>query len=186
MNIKHLLKTQMNIPNIITLLRLPLILLFMGVFFFYKGANINRILLLILLISSFTDILDGFIARKYNMISDFGKILDPFCDKVTQFGIMICFCLSDKLLLFNLLTFFLIEFSVIYFGILVFIKDKKFVFADNVGKITTVLYYVFILIYLILGFNLFTIINLVVLCSLVRLLNYVSKYLCSEINKNNK
>ena len=45
---------------------------------------------LFLLISGFTDIADGFIARRFNMISNFGKALDPVADKLTQFALLVC------------------------------------------------------------------------------------------------
>ena len=44
----------------------------------------------LVLVSALTDILDGVIARKYNMVSDLGKVLDPICDKVTHAALMIC------------------------------------------------------------------------------------------------
>jgi CDP-diacylglycerol--glycerol-3-phosphate 3-phosphatidyltransferase len=78
----------MNLPNKITLARICLIPLMVIIPFInipgtWLNVPIEKILiLLIFLIASFTDYLDGYYARKYNMITDFGKFLDPIADKL--------------------------------------------------------------------------------------------------------
>lgn len=78
----------MNLPNKITLARICLIPLmviipFLNIQGIWFGVPIsNLIILAIFLIASFTDYLDGYIARKYNLITDFGKFLDPIADKL--------------------------------------------------------------------------------------------------------
>ena len=58
---------------------------------YWKGSYDVAVGLLIL--SAITDALDGVIARKFNMVSDLGKMLDPFCDKLTQGALLICLAL---------------------------------------------------------------------------------------------
>ena len=72
------------VPNILTMARFVLI-----PFIIYFILTNNYILaFLFLTISGITDILDGYIARKYNLISNFGKLIDPLADKSTQVAIL--------------------------------------------------------------------------------------------------
>ena len=70
-----------NIPNILTIIR------FILVPFIYTSVINKHFLtaLIIFTISALTDILDGYIARKFNYITDIGKLMDPLADKLTQF-----------------------------------------------------------------------------------------------------
>ena len=71
----------MNLPNKLTLLRIILIPVFMGVLYWgFPGAT--YVALVIFIIASLTDMLDGKIARKYNLVTDFGKFADPLADKM--------------------------------------------------------------------------------------------------------
>ena len=71
----------MNLPNKLTMLRIILIPFFMGVL--YMGfPGCQWVALAIFIVASFTDLLDGKIARKYNLVTDFGKFADPLADKM--------------------------------------------------------------------------------------------------------
>ena len=71
----------MNLPNKLTLLRIILIPVFMVVLYLgFPGAT--WVALAIFIIASLTDLLDGKIARKYNLVTDFGKFADPLADKM--------------------------------------------------------------------------------------------------------
>ena len=92
MHIKDWKKEVFTIPNLLSLFRLALIPVYAHI---YLGATERRQFLiagLILAISCLTDLIDGKIARRFNMISTLGKILDPIADKLTQF--VLTFCLS--------------------------------------------------------------------------------------------
>ncbi len=82
----------MNLPNKLTLLRVALIPFF--VLFLLAGITKFSVLiaLLIFAAASFTDLLDGKIARKYNLITDFGKFLDPLADKALVMAALVGFC----------------------------------------------------------------------------------------------
>ncbi len=71
----------MNIPNILTTLRVLLIPVF--IFFFCSDLAYGHVVaMVIFVVASLTDFLDGYLARKWNLVSNFGKIMDPFADKL--------------------------------------------------------------------------------------------------------
>lgn len=77
----------MNLPNKLTLIRIVLVpvcmaLTLMGHFYVALG---------VFAIASITDFFDGYIARKYNLVTSFGKIMDPLADKILVFGALLCF-----------------------------------------------------------------------------------------------
>lgn len=81
----------MNLPNKLTILRvctIPFFLLFMEVEVF--GAADKYIALALFLIASITDAMDGHIARKYNLVTNFGKFMDPLADKLLVCSSLIC------------------------------------------------------------------------------------------------
>ena len=88
----------MNLPNKLTLGRIvviPFFVFFLTYNFFYD-PNISRIISAMLFISaSFTDFLDGYLARSRNLITDFGKFMDPLADKFLILGAMFAICFSD-------------------------------------------------------------------------------------------
>jgi cardiolipin synthase len=78
MTVKDYIKRNLNLPNALTLLRLFLVPVY--VFLFVLGQKYAA--LLVFLVASLTDMLDGQIARRFNLITDFGKLMDPLADKV--------------------------------------------------------------------------------------------------------
>lgn len=84
----------MTLASKITLIRVAFIPVYM-VFMYLSGGNANLwmwIALGIFILASITDFVDGYIARKYNQISDFGKFLDPLADKLLTIAAMVIFC----------------------------------------------------------------------------------------------
>lgn len=90
-------KQRMNLPNRLTLLRIiliPIIVIIPEINYlnqeFFSGVTLaNFIVLIIFCIASFTDFLDGYLARKYNLVTDFGKFMDPLADKLLVFAAFI-------------------------------------------------------------------------------------------------
>lgn len=81
----------MNLPNKLTVLRVILIPFFVVFLLLSPGNDLFKwISLAIFIIASLTDMLDGKIARKYNLITDFGKFMDPLADKLLVCSAMIC------------------------------------------------------------------------------------------------
>lgn len=83
----------MNLPNKLTLLRFVLVPVFM-VFMYLDNPYSYLIGLIVFAAASFTDFLDGNIARKYNMVTDFGKFMDPLADKLLTTVALIYLCLN--------------------------------------------------------------------------------------------
>lgn len=72
----------MNIANKLTLARMIMVPFFLVAVYFEKDSQVLPISAIIFAVASFTDFLDGYLARKYNLITDFGKFMDPLADKV--------------------------------------------------------------------------------------------------------
>ena len=79
----------LTLPNLLSFLRIPMAFLF---YYFYNWGNGTGVILaaVTLLVSALTDLLDGKIARHFHQVSEFGKILDPVADKVTQATFILC------------------------------------------------------------------------------------------------
>ena len=80
----------MNLPNKLTLSRIALTFVFM-VFLFSKGFLFRYLALVTFIIASFTDFYDGHIARSRNLITDFGKLMDPIADKILVLAAFLAF-----------------------------------------------------------------------------------------------
>lgn len=91
----------MNLPNKLTILRVIMIPFF--VFFMlvnltdYIGSAGKYIALAIFVVASFTDFLDGYLARRDNLVTNFGKFMDPLADKLLVCSALICLVNNDKL-----------------------------------------------------------------------------------------
>lgn len=137
----------MNIPNILTTIRFFLIPVFYTIYF----SSINNsmaIAVIIFLISGITDILDGHIARKYNLVTKWGTVLDPLADKLMILTVLFCLSSSKIIPLWIFLLILLKEAFMIIGGINLF-KYQKVIPAKYYGKISTVLFYlsVFIMVF---------------------------------------
>jgi CDP-diacylglycerol--glycerol-3-phosphate 3-phosphatidyltransferase len=136
-------KQVLTIPNALSLFRLVLAILFLGIYQRYGGMEENRVLLTwIVIISGITDFLDGKIARKFNMVSELGKFLDPIADKVTQ-GVLLLCLLPDYPLTKPILLLFILKEA--YMGIIgtnLVIKTKENEGAQWYGKVSTAVFYV--------------------------------------------
>ena len=126
-----------QIPNILTISRFIL-----TPFIFIAIIEKNFLLALILLIvSGLTDVLDGFIARKFNFISNFGKLIDPLADKFTQIGTLIALAFIDVIPYWILIVVFIKEALMI--ACASFLYGKKLVVSSRwYGKLATVLFYI--------------------------------------------
>ena len=79
---------KMNLPNKLTVLRLILVPIFVVVMMVSSALWASAVGLILFIIASLTDMLDGKIARKYNLVTDFGKFMDPLADKFMVIGAM--------------------------------------------------------------------------------------------------
>ena len=125
----------MNLPNKLTLLRIILIPVFMVVLYLgFPGAS--WVALAIFIIASLTDLLDGKIARKYNLVTDFGKFADPLADKMLVTAAMLWFVEIGQMPAWALLIVIIREFAVS--GLRMLASDQGRVIAAGwSGKVKT-------------------------------------------------
>lgn len=120
-----------NIPNIISTLRIMLAIIFPFIFI----ANKINLAFIIFVTAAISDALDGFLARKWNVISDYGKRIDPIADKYLSCSALILISIFENALLSIVL---ILEFIIIINNILLYAK-KKNIYVSKSGKIKTVL-----------------------------------------------
>lgn len=129
-----------HIPNALTLLRFLLVPVFLFMMFIYRGPNGSLFGLIIFALASLTDYVDGYLARKWKVISDFGKIMDPLADKLLVLTALAALCLLPPFRL-NILIFVIILIREAGITILreIFQNRGVVVPADNLGKLKTVM-----------------------------------------------
>lgn len=134
-------KEIMTIPNLLSLFRLVLIPLYVVIYLNAQSPKEYFLAGTILAASCLTDMIDGQIARRCNMITNLGKVLDPFADKATQFTLTLCLSLKYPSLRFVLVLFVVKESFQLIAMILNYRKGKVLPGALFAGKVcTTVLF----------------------------------------------
>ncbi len=123
-------------PNILTAFRFalipPVVILFM--------MERRIISLALYLLASLTDLIDGKLARKYGMISNWGKAMDPLADKLLLLSVIVCMYIVGDLPLAIILIVLGKELVMILGGIILYGKDRLVIPSNVVGKIGTVLF----------------------------------------------
>lgn len=130
-------KVQSNfltIPNCLSFFRIALIPIIVWLYivkheYWWAGG--------ILILSGLTDLLDGYIARKYQLISDLGKVLDPIADKLTQFTVFICLLTRFPLMIIPLILLVVKESFATISGYFVVKRVGEVFMAKWHGKIST-------------------------------------------------
>ncbi len=137
MHIHDWKKQLFTIPNILSLFRLLLVPVY--IIIYLKGYYLTAAI--ILAVSCLTDAVDGHIARRYNMITNLGKILDPLADKVTQFALIICIAIRHPILWSIIGLFVAKELFQIIAGYIILRHGRILKGAQFSGKVcTTILF----------------------------------------------
>lgn len=132
-----------NVPNALTILRMILIPVF--VILFFSGSTpaetdaYRKWSLAVFLLASFTDCLDGMIARKYNLITDFGKLFDPLADKLMVCTALVCQGIAG---VFPWLAIFVVmakELLLVLGGVFM-LKKQIVVYSNYFGKVAQVFF----------------------------------------------
>lgn len=124
------------IPNTLTIIRFLLIPIIL-----YTVVSGNYLLALVLFtLSGITDVADGFIARKFNLISNFGKLMDPLADKLTQISMLTILVLNNMIPIWILIIVVLKEIAMVCGASFLYGKDVV-VYSRWYGKLATVLFY---------------------------------------------
>jgi len=130
----------MNLPNKLTLLRIILVPLF--VVLFYKELYLYA--LIVFVVASITDTLDGNIARKYHMITNFGKLMDPLADKILVYAAITLFVERGWCPAYILIVILAREFLVA--GVrLIAASNGNVIAADIYGKLKTIFQMVWVI-----------------------------------------
>lgn len=131
----------MSIPNILTIFRIFLIPIFITLFFAETDNNLTYAFI-VFFIAGITDILDGYIARRFNMVSDIGKVLDPLADKMMLISVLICLASIKLIPIWLLIIVMLKELTMVYGGIYLYFSNTKIIIPSNkFGKLATIAFY---------------------------------------------
>lgn len=128
----------MNLPNQLTLARLVLTAVFVAVVSIPTLPERYSIGLILFIIAAFTDFLDGYIARKHNLITNFGKLMDPLADKVLMCSAFVILTRHQQLPAWIVIAILSREFLVTGLRLLA-TSQGAVLAADSMGKLKTVL-----------------------------------------------
>ncbi len=123
-----------KIPNILCYIRILLVPLF--IYLYLKEQYISAALFVML--AAATDVLDGYIARNFNMITDWGKFIDPVADKLMQFSMLIVTIFKVHWVLILVILFALKEIILLIIGVYIYHKDYSLNGANWAGKLCTI------------------------------------------------
>lgn len=135
---RYNVKDAFLIPNILCYVRILLIPIFTILYVndYYVPAAV------VVAISGITDMLDGLIARKCNMITDLGKLIDPVADKFTQAALLLCLLSRYRMMYIVVAVFFVKELAMCAMGIFSAYKKRKLDGAKWFGKVSTIIQFV--------------------------------------------
>lgn len=129
------MRQNWNVPNVLTLIRLVLVPVY--VVLFAIGEKYSA--LTVFLLASFTDLLDGRIARKYNLITDFGKLMDPLADKVMVVTAMCSMAIGSKtisaVIPWAAVIILFIKEMIMVVGSAIMLRYQIVVYSTMVGKV---------------------------------------------------
>ncbi len=134
----------MNLPNKLTVTRLVLVPLFFIVFLVGEYTSLKApamvIMLIIYIVAELSDLLDGKIARKRGLVTDLGKVMDPFADTLTHITYFVTFLSLSIMPLWAFILIMWREFSILFIRMLLAKYAGKAMPANIFGKAKTVLY----------------------------------------------
>ncbi|MCI8441127.1 MAG: CDP-alcohol phosphatidyltransferase family protein [Provencibacterium sp.] len=130
-----------SIPNLLSMLRIFILPFFVWAYLWAEPKTGYPLSCILLVLSGLSDLLDGFIARRFDMVTDVGKILDPVADKLTQITILLCLTLRYPSFLPLLLVFALKELLMLTGGLLLLHRHIHPGSAKWFGKIATCFFY---------------------------------------------
>lgn len=183
----------MNVPNVLTIIRLFMVPCF--VLCFVKGSEQTMAhgvvyAAVLFILAALTDILDGYIARKYNQITDFGKLADPLADKMMQVAAIACLAIYERISAWIFYVFLVKEMLMVLGGATLLKKSKFVVYSKWSGKIATVVLFLCIIVIMLcpqIGMKTATIMMCVcIVFTLVALFNYLQMYLNVKENRLQK
>ncbi len=124
-----------TVPNMMSFFRIVLIPF---IIWAYLGLKSVPVTVILIAVSAVTDILDGWVARKFNQVSEFGIFIDPVADKLTQGALLICLIPRYKLIIALVVVFVIREAIMFFAGLKVKLVTDKLQSAKWYGKVNTV------------------------------------------------
>ena len=169
----------MNLPNKLTVSRVILIIPFVICMTFGSTGNIRFLALAIFIVASLTDLLDGYLARKNHLVTNFGKFMDPLADKLLVSAALICLASLNKLPAWMVIIIISREFAISGFRLIA--SDNGIVIAAGWwGKFKTVSQMIMIILLIADLGGVFTILEqifiwLALILTIVSLIDYIWK-----------
>ncbi|MDR1131139.1 MAG: CDP-alcohol phosphatidyltransferase family protein [Oscillospiraceae bacterium] len=143
---KYSRKEVLSIPNILGYFRILLIPCFMYTYMTAETVRDYYLPAVIVGVSSISDMLDGLIARRFNMVTEFGKLVDPLADKLTQGALILCFILKYRYMRYLLALYVVKESYMAVMGLIILRHNgKRLNGAKWFGKVSTALVYLVML-----------------------------------------
>ena len=129
-----------QIPNILSVIRILLVFVF--VYFALMPDPVGlKIAIIVFLVAGATDVVDGFLARRFNWVTEIGKILDPFADKLMQCTVLVVLCAKHIVPLWFIIPCILKELFTLMAGLLVIRKRSVVVVSRWYGKAAVCVFY---------------------------------------------
>lgn len=197
-NVKDLFEGWNTIPNWLSFIRIALIPVFMVLFL--KGYVLTAVI--VMAVAAITDLFDGKIARKFNQVSNLGKILDPIADKLSQMAIVVVLIVTywDNAIKYLFMFFIVKEVIMIIGGVVLLAMGMRPTAAEIWGKVATNVFYIGMIIILALGENgalcnilhfalpsyiTWAIVIISAICTLISLLGYAPGFIRQIKDKKN-
>ena len=127
-----------NIPNILSVIRILLVFVFVYVLF---ALDNMLAALFVFFLAGATDVVDGYLARRNNWITNLGKILDPFADKLMQCTVLVCLWIKDIVPLWFVIPFFVKEILTLLLGAIAIKRRSVNVVSKWYGKFAVCVFY---------------------------------------------
>ena len=125
----------LNIPNILTIIRMVLIPVFIALYY----SDLTALAFAVYVTACLTDAADGYLARRLNQVTAFGKLMDPLADKLMQLSMMFCLASTGYMPWWVLIVLLGKEIVMVTGGTLLFKKRDVVVMSNWSGKVATVL-----------------------------------------------
>jgi len=135
-----------QIPNILCYIRFMLIPVFVVLYIKAEYPKEYLRAAAVVLISGITDFLDGFIARKFDMITELGKLIDPVADKLTQASLIFVLVVKIKWMFLLLILFVVLQLFLLIAGLVMLKKNARLNGAKWFGKVSTTVFYAVMLV----------------------------------------
>lgn len=180
MFIKDWKKDIFTIPNLLSIFRLVLIPVYVSIYLNAQDTTDYYLAAGILTVSCLTDLIDGKIARHFNMITSLGKLLDPVADKATQFTLIMCLTVKYPILRYLVGLFVLKEGFQLVAGGLRLRKKKMLKGALISGKVCTTVLFMSLILMVMLPELKATTVNIIVIVDavfmLIAFVEYIAAY----------